>query len=77
MSNVSNLVLIECGQYLRFDSDKVLDGAKGLTFKKLMIVGELEDGSLYTAGNANVGEIMVMMEWAKHLIAFGKDGRET
>lgn len=60
------------GEGYRFDSEKILDAAKEYKFDRLMIVGELEDGSMYCAGTANAGETLILLERAKHSIIFGE-----
>lgn len=60
------------GEGYRFDADEILEAAKGQEFTCLAILGETEDGELYVAGNANAGEVLVLMEKAKHLVVFGE-----
>jgi len=74
MSNVVDLKLVEVGENARLDPDKILEAAKGKMFGRLAIIGDLEDGSTYVAGTANAGETLVLMERAKHVICFGKEG---
>jgi hypothetical protein len=57
----------------RFDADETLDKAKGEPFVKLLVLGQLDDGSLYIMGNANAGESLILMEKVKHHIVFGED----
>jgi hypothetical protein len=64
---------VEVGSDFRFDADEILEGAKGQPFTCLAIIGQLEDGSQWITGNANAGEILVMMERAKHHLVFGED----
>lgn len=61
------------GESFRFDADEILDGAKGQSFATFAIIGQLEDGTMWTSGNANVGETLVLMERAKHHLVFGGD----
>ncbi len=61
------------GEGFRFDCDELLEAAKGKGFTRLAILGELEDGTPYIAGNANAGETLVLMERAKRTIVFGDD----
>lgn len=61
----------EVGAGYRIDPDHVLEAAKGLNLDRLMIIGELPDGELYVAGNANAGECMILMELAKRKIVAG------
>jgi len=56
----------------RFEADEVLEGAKGEEFTTLAILAEKADGSLYIAGNANAGEVMILMKKAERLIVFGE-----
>ena len=57
----------------RFDPDEVLEEAKGQLHTTLFILGENAEGELYLAGNANSGEMLVLMEKAKRKICFGED----
>lgn len=68
MTNVVELKLVEVGENVRLDADKILEAAKGKKFDRLAIIGELEDGEIYVAGNANAGETLVLMEMAKRVI---------
>ena len=61
------------GEGFRFDSDEILDGAKGQSFITFAIIGELEDGTMWTSGNANTGETLILFERAKHHLVFGED----
>lgn len=61
------------GAGFRFDSDEILDKAKGQSFITFTIIGQLEDGSIWTDGNANAGEMIVLMERAKHHLVFGEE----
>jgi hypothetical protein len=61
------------GSGFRFDSDEILEQAKGQSFITFAIIGELEDGTIWTDGNANPGETLVPMERAKHHLVFGED----
>lgn len=73
MTNVVQFKPEIVGDGYRFDSDEILEAAKGTKFATLTILGETEDGDLYVAGNANAGETLVMMERAKHRIVFGEE----
>ncbi|PAP93992.1 hypothetical protein [Mesorhizobium wenxiniae] len=72
-SNVLKFEPVEIGEGFRFDSDEILEGAKGQVFTTLAILGQLEDGSIWVSGNANAGETLVLMERAKHHLVFGED----
>lgn len=61
------------GDGFRFDADDILEKAKGQGFSTLAVLGITEDGDLWLSGNANAGEVLVLMERAKHLIVFGDD----
>jgi hypothetical protein len=61
------------GEAFRFDPDQILEAAKGQAFTRLAILGELEDGTMWTSGNANAGETLVLMEKAKRQIVFGEE----
>ncbi len=72
MSNVVDLKLVEVGSSYRFQAETILEAAKSSEFRKLAVIGELENGELYVAGTANAGETLVLMEMAKHSIVFGR-----
>lgn len=61
------------GDGFRFDADEILEQAKGQGFSTLAVLGITEDGAFWLSGNANAGEVLVLMERAKHLIVFGDD----
>lgn len=63
----------EVGSGWRFDPDQILEAAKGQGHTNILIIGELEDGSLWVSSAANAGEAMILMEKAKHQICFGED----
>ena len=58
---------------VRFDPDQTLEDAKGMNFTTLTIIGQTEDGDIHFAGNANCGELLILIERAKHQIVFGED----
>ena len=62
----------EVGSGYRFDPDKILEQAKGRGHTNILVIGELEDGSLWVSSAANAGEALVLMEKAKHQIIFGE-----
>lgn len=76
MGDVVKLQLVEVGENFRFDAEHILDAAKEQKFERLMVLGELEDGAIYVGGTANLGETLVLIEKAKHMLVFGKDGSE-
>ena len=57
----------------RFDPDEVLETAKGKGFVTMAILGQLPDGTFWVSGNANQGETLILLEYAKHEILFGED----
>lgn len=59
------------GDGYRFDPDEILEKAKGQGFTTVCILAETEDGPIWVSGSANAGEILVLMERAKHQIVFG------
>lgn len=73
MGKVVKLEPVEIGSNYRFDPDEILEGAKGQDFANLVILGQLPDGSVWVTGNSNAGEILVMMEMAKHQLLFGEE----
>ena len=65
-ATVHKLELVEIGDGVRLDPNKVLDGAKGKDWIRLMVVGQIEgESGIYIAGNANAGETLILMELAK------------
>ncbi|RUU80014.1 hypothetical protein [Mesorhizobium sp. M7A.F.Ca.MR.362.00.0.0] len=73
MSNVVKLEPVEVGASFRFDPDQILEEAKGQEFTCLAVLAQTEDGEIWVTGNANVGEILVLMERAKQQLLFGED----
>lgn len=73
MSNVLKFEPVTVGASYRIDADGVLDEAKGIGFVRMMVLGELEDGSVYSSGNCNPGELLVLMEFAKRALLFGDE----
>lgn len=71
-AKVVKLEPVEVGSAYRFDPDEILDTAKGQEFSNLVILGLLDDGTVWVTGNSNTGEILVMMEMAKHQLLFGE-----
>lgn len=61
MSDVVKFNPVIVGEGYRFDPDDVLEAAKGQAFSSMMVIGELEDGSFYIAGNCNAGEGIILM----------------
>jgi hypothetical protein len=70
MGKVVKLEPVEIGSNYRFDPDEILEGDKGQEFTNLVILGQLSDGTVWVTGNSNAGEILVMMEMAKHQLLF-------
>lgn len=73
MGKVVKLEPVEVGSGFRFDPSEILDGAKGVEFRNLVILGELEDGDIWISGMANAGETLVLMERAKRFLVFGEE----
>ena len=73
MSNVVKLELVEVGEGFRFEADAILEAAKGQPFTTVAVLGQLEDGTTWISGNANAGEILVLMERAKRIAVFGQE----
>jgi hypothetical protein len=69
--NVHKLQLIEVGEDFRFDADAILEAAKGNSFARMSVIGELPDGSIWVTGSANVGETLILMEMVKRQLIFG------
>ena len=72
MNNVLKFDPVVVGSGYRFKQDQILDEAKGTEFALLCVLGEDSEGDLYVAGNANAGEIMILLERAKKRIVFGE-----
>lgn len=69
MGDVERIYPAVVGEGYRFDADEVLESAKGNSFSAMMVIGELEDGSFYIAGNCNAGESMILLRRVEmHLI---------
>lgn len=65
-AEILKLVPNEIGDGYRIEADAVLEGAKGRSWHRLLIVGQLEDDEeMFVAGNANAGESLILMELAK------------
>ena len=76
MNDVTNVLKFDpvvVGEGFRFDTDEILEAAKGQKFSRLCILGDLEDGSIWVSGSANAGETLVLMEMAKRVIVFGEE----
>lgn len=72
MTNIVELEPQELGENFRFDPDKILEEAKGIDFETLVIIGQKPDGEIWVSGNANRGELLMLVELAKHDIVFGE-----
>lgn len=72
MDKVINFKPTLVGEGFRFDSDQILDAAKGQEFSTVCVIGHYPDGSLWVSGSANAGETMMLLELAKHHILFGE-----
>lgn len=69
---VVKLQPVEVGDGYRLNPDEVLEAAKGQPFVTLAIIGMLEDGSLWVSGNANEGQVLILLKQAEHFICFGQ-----
>lgn len=65
MAEPVKLELVTVGEGFRFESDALLEAAKGQDFTRLAILAQHEDGSIWVSGSANAGETLVLMELAK------------
>lgn len=72
-ADVIRLVPDLAGDAFRIEGDAVLEAAKGREWHRMCVIGQDEDGELYLAGTANAGETMILLERARHFIAFGHD----
>lgn len=68
-ATVHKLKLVECGENVRLDADKLLEAAKGKKWHRLAIIGQLEESDeqseFYLVGTANAGETLILIELAK------------
>ena len=71
MDNVIKLVPDQVGEGYRFESDEILESAKGKGLTSVVVIGELENGELWVSSAANAGEALILIERAKHHIVFG------
>lgn len=71
MSNVVKFEPEIVGEGFRFDADEILSGALGQPFTTVMVLGQMEDGSIWVSGSANAGETLILMEKAKRQIIYG------
>jgi len=69
--NVIKLVPERVGEGYRFESDEILEAAKGTGLASVVVIGELENGELWVSSAANAGEALILIERAKHHIVFG------
>ena len=71
--NVVRLTPVELGLTGRLDPNQVLDDAKAEGFKTVIVIGEMEDGALGIASNANIGVTLILLERAKYTMLFDED----
>jgi len=71
MTNIVELEPQELGENFRFDPDRILEEAKGQGFETLVIMGQKPDGEIWVSGNANRGEMLMLIEAAKYDVVFG------
>lgn len=74
MSSIVQLVPLTVGEGYRFETDNILEEAKGRGMTIVAVIGELPDGTTWVSGSANAGETLILMERAKRQIVFGEDG---
>lgn len=70
---IVQLVPKEMGSAFRLDPDTILEGMKGKPISGLLVIADMEDGSLEIESNCNSGEALFLLEKAKHHIVFGDD----
>lgn len=73
MAEVVRLKPVTLGAASRIDPNEVLDGAKEEGFKTVIVIGEMEDGALGIASNANIGVTLILLERAKYTMLFDED----
>lgn len=61
------------GAGFRFNTDEILEAAKGQDFEILVIMAEHPDGTLWLSSTANAGEALVLMKKAEKRIVFGEE----
>ena len=71
--NVVPLMLVEAGEHFKCNSDEMLDAAKGMKYKRLVIFGEYEEetdegDSYYLASNCSIGEALILFEKFKRFV---------
>lgn len=62
---VVKLEVVSAGESLVVPIDDVLDGAKDKGIVAIAILGQLEDGTHYVAGNLSEGRTLMLMERCK------------
>lgn len=67
MTNVVQLVPCEIGDDFRHDVQEVLDHIPD-NLKTIVVLGETDDGGRWYAANANLGQVVWLMEKIKHEI---------
>lgn len=76
MTTILKFTPVEMSSDMRLDSADILETAKSYDFERMAVIGRTTDGELYVAGTANAGETMILLEWVKNFIAFGRNGAE-
>lgn len=65
MTNVVQLVPVEIGDDFRHDVQEVIDCIPD-DLKTIVVLGETAEGDKWYASNANLGQILWLMEKIKH-----------
>jgi 5-formaminoimidazole-4-carboxamide-1-beta-D-ribofuranosyl 5'-monophosphate synthetase len=71
--NVVKLKPVSLGASSRLDPNEILDGAKEEGFSTVIVIGEMEDGAVGIASNANMGVTLILLERAKYTMLFDED----
>lgn len=72
--NVIKLVPDSVGEAYEVQVVDVLDGAAQEGLIMVGVIGYDADGGLFVAGSHSDGELVMLLERAKHYILFGEDG---
>lgn len=73
MADVLKFKPVSLGTLARLDPNEILDDAKAEGFSTVIVIGEMEDGALGIASNANIGVTMILLERAKYTMLFDED----
>lgn len=69
-ATVVKLQPVSIGDGYRFDHGDMLESAKERETRTLLIIGEDNQGNVWLDGSANIGELLLLVERAKHSLIF-------